>query len=167
MDFRLFLSLLSTTAIVTGAVFAAVQLNQFKRQRARDSALQLLHSFRTPEFLSAVNIVFDLPEGLSRAEIEAHLGDKLPSIFVLFGTFESLGVLIFRREIEIQLVEDFVSGIIILSGKKLKRYLEEMRASSGRDTYYEWFQWLFEQMEKRESKIPPIPAYIAHRDWKA
>ena len=43
---------------------------------------------------------------------------------------------------------------------------EEMRAIGNRDTYYEWVQWLAEQFEKRESKIPVVPSYIAHRDWK-
>ena len=42
-----------------------------------------------------------------------------------------------------------------------------MRESSNRQTYYEWFQWLFEQVEKRESTTPAVPSYIAFRDWKA
>jgi len=166
MPFTTLLSIFSTCAIVAGGVFAVVQLRQLTKQRARDSALQMLHSFRTPEFLHAVNIVFDLPEGMSRKEIEEHLGEKMTSVLVLFGTFESLGILVFRREMEIHLVEDFFSGIIILAGRKFKRYLVEVREAGNRQTYYEWFQWLFEQCEKRELKTPAIPAYIAFRDWK-
>lgn len=166
MDFRTLLSLLSTSAIIAGGIFAGVQLRHFNKQRARDSALQMLHSFQTPEFLNAVNIVFDLPEGLSKKEIEERLGDKMTSVLVMFGTFESLGILIFRREMDIELVEDFFSGIIILSGKKFKNYLVEVRDSSNRQTYYEWFQWLYEQCRKRESTTPAIPSYIAFRDWE-
>lgn len=166
MPFTTLLSIFSTLAIVAGGIFAGVQLRQLTRQRARESALQLLHSFRTPEFLAAVNITFDLPEGLSRKEIETRLGDKMTSVLVMFGTFESLGILIFRGEIDIQLVEDFFSGTIILSGRKFKNYLVEVRELSKRHTYYEWFQWLFEQVEKRESKAAPIPSYIAFRDWE-
>ncbi len=91
----------------------------------------------------------------------------MTSVLVMFGTFESLGILIFRREMDIRLVEDFFSGIIIFSGKKFKNYLTEVRDVSNRQMYYEWFQWLFEQVEKRESKTPAIPSYIAYRDWKA
>jgi len=166
MPITTILSMFSTTAIVASVIFGAVQLRQLKKQRARESALQLVQSARTPEFLNAVNIVFDLPENLSRKEIEERLGNKMTSVYVMFGTFESLGILIFRREIEIQLVEDFFSGIIILAGRKLKNYLDEVRKTSNRQTYYEWFQWLYEQVEKRESKTPAVPAYITYRDWK-
>lgn len=167
MQLTTILSLLSTSAIVAGGIFAAVQIRQMNKQRARDSALQMLHSFRTPDFLNAVNIVFSLPEGLSKQEVEERLGEKMISILVLFGTFESLGIMVYRREMDIQLVEDFFSGIIILSGRKFKNYLIEVREMGNRHTYYEWFQWLYEVCEKREQKMPAIPAYVAFKDWKA
>jgi hypothetical protein len=160
------LSLVSTLAIVAAGVFAGMQVRQLNRQRARDSALQLAHSFQTPEFVNAVNIVFDLPEGLSKAEIESRLGDALTNVLVMFGTFESLGILIYRREIDVSLVEDFCGGAIVVAGRRFRRYLKEMQESSGRATYYEWFQWLYERFEERESSNPAIPAYVAHRGWK-
>jgi hypothetical protein len=167
MPLTTILSIFSTSAIVAAGIFAGVQLRLYNKQRARESALQLVHSFRTPEFLRAVNMVFDLPEGLSKKELEDRLGDRLVDVLVMFGTFENLGILVFRREVDIQLVEDFFSGVIMLSGKKLNRYLVEVREAGNRQTYYEWFQWLYEQLEKRERKSPPVPSYVAFRDWKA
>ena len=166
MDLDITLRIFSTTAIVLAGIFAGVQLRQLYKQRARESALQLLHSFQTPEITDAVDIVFNLPDGLSKKEIEERLGNRLTSVLVLFGTFESLGIMIFHREIKLELVDDFFSGIIILSWKKFRKYIEEMRTIGKRDTYYEWVQWLAEQFEKRESKLPAIPAYIAHREWQ-
>jgi hypothetical protein len=161
------LSLVSTLAIVAAGVFAGMQVRQLNRQRARDSALQLSHSFQTSEFVNAVNIVFDLPDGLSKKEIEDRVGDALTNVLVMFGTFESLGILIYRREIDIALVEDFCGGAIVLAGRRFKRYLAEMQESSGRRTYCEWFQWLYERFEERESLRPAVPAFIAYREWKA
>ncbi len=166
MPITIFLSIITTSSIFAGVIFAILQLRQSNKQRARESALQMLHSFQTPAFLSAVDIVFHLPEGLSKREIEERLGDKMASILVLFGTFESLGILVYRRDMDIRMVEDFFSGIIVLSGKKLKKYLEEIRLASNRQTYFEWYQWLYEQVERRERNTPPIPAYISYRDWK-
>jgi len=48
----------------------------------------------------------------------------------------------------------------------LKNYFVEIRNTSGRQTYYEWYQWLYEQVEKRERKNPPLPSYVAFQDWK-
>ena len=166
MDFKTLLDLIATTFIVAAAVFGVLQLRDLQRQRARESALQMLHSFQTPEFLSAINIVFELPEGLSKKELDARLGDKITCLLAMFGTFESLGILVYRRDMDIRLVEDFLSGILIISGRKLKNYLEEVRALSNRQTYYEWCQWLIEQVEKRERKVPAAPAFVAFRNWK-
>jgi|SRR5215469_8549859 len=166
MTFSVLLSIVSTLAIVAAGIFAGMQVRQLNRQRARDSALQLSHSFQTPEFVNAVDIAFNLPEDLSKKEIEDRLGDKLTSVLVMFGTFESLGILVYRREIDISLVEDFCGGVIVLAGRRFKRYLDEVQLSSGRSTYYEWFQWLFERFEERESLKPAVPAFVAHRDWQ-
>ena len=166
MDVNTLLGLISTFAIVVGLLFAGVQLRILNKQRSRESALQLLHSIQTPDFPEAVNILVDLPEGLSKKEIEERLGDKIKCVLAMLGTFESLGILIFRREIDINLVEDFFSGIIILTGEKFKNYIKDVRELSNRPTYYEWMQWMYEQIEKRESKTPAVPAYIEYRTWK-
>jgi hypothetical protein len=83
----------------------------------------------------------------------------------MFGTFESLGILVFRRDIDIRLVEDFFSGILVIGGKKMKNYVAEVRRLSGRETYYEWYQWLSEQVERREQVMSAVPAFVEHRDW--
>lgn len=167
MDINSVFSLISMLAIVIGLFFAGVQLQILNKQRSRESALQLLHSIQTQNFPEAVNILVDLPEGLSKKQIEERLGDKIKCVLAMLGTFESLGILIFRREIDIHLVEDFFSGVIILTGEKFKNYIKEVRELSNRPTYYEWMQWMYEQIEKRESKTPAIPAYIEFQNWKA
>ena len=167
MELDVIIGLAETFTIVGGVIFAIAQIRNVNRQRTRESAMQMLHSFQTPEFHQAVAILVDLPEGLSKKELEKRIGDKMTSLLVLFGTFESLGILIHRREIEIQLVEDFFSGVILLTGKKLKEYFKEIRGLSKRPTYYEWIQWMYEQIEKRESLAPAIPSYLEFKDWTA
>jgi hypothetical protein len=41
-----------------------------------------------------------------------------------------------------------------------------LREHYQRETWSEWFQWLAERLMERESKSVPVPAYIAHRDWR-
>jgi hypothetical protein len=42
----------------------------------------------------------------------------------------------------------------------------EERVARGRETLLEWFQWLAERMIERESKVPVVPAYRAHVNWR-
>ena len=154
MNLKLLPDTVTTVFIVVGGILALLQLRQTHKQRSRESALQMLHSFQTPEFLGAVNIVFDLPEGLNKEDVEQRLGDKVTCLLVLMGTFESLGILVFRRDVDIALVEDFFSGVLVLSRKKLQRYLDQVRRSSGRQTYYESAS---RRLDPSRAVIQPIP----------
>jgi hypothetical protein len=81
-------------------------------------------------------------------------------------TWESLGILMFRQEVTLDLLDDFYSGPIVLFWRKLRRYVEELRRIGGRETYFEWFQWLAERLADQETQLEPIPAHIEHRDWR-
>ena len=129
------------------------------------SALELLHSFQTPAFAEALNIVYNLPNGLSKEEIEERLGEKFHLVYALMTTWESLGILVYRGEIDLDLVDDFFSGPITVSWLKLKGHVMGERAMLERDTIEEWFQWLYERLSERESIQEPIPAHVAHENW--
>jgi hypothetical protein len=53
-----------------------------------------------------------------------------------------------------------------LSWRKHRQIVAELRQRLGRETYFEWFQWLVERFADRESLAPPVPAHLAHKSWK-
>jgi hypothetical protein len=162
----LILQAIATATFVAGAVFTMVQLRHARRARERELALEILRLIHTPEFARALRRVYDLDDGLTRAEVEARLGDDLDHVNAMMISWESLGVLVYRRQLDLQLVDDFVSGSVLLSWRKLERYVKEERALRGRETLLEWFQWLAERMVERESRSPVVPAYRAHAGWR-
>ena len=87
-------------------------------------------------------------------------------MYIVIGTWERLGILVFRQEISLDLVDDAYSGPIVQTWEKLKDYILEFRQLVQRDTAFEWFQWLAERMQERESGITVLPAYQAHKNWK-
>src|SRR5205814_8273720 len=82
------------------------------------------------------------------------------------ATWETIGVLLCHGEFTIDVIDDFFSGPILISWRKLLPYTTDLRQRYQRETWSEWFQWLAERMMERESKTAAVPAYIAHRDWK-
>ena len=60
-------------------------------------------------------------------------------MIALLATWEGLGILVFNREIPLQMVDDFYSGTVAQSWRKLQRYVEELREVSSRPTDWEWF----------------------------
>jgi hypothetical protein len=166
MSIEVIFQIVEALAVAIGVGFAIIQFRQYKQNKRHEAAIELLHSFQTPTFAKALNLVYKLPDGLSKEQIEERLGDEFHLVYALMTTWESLGILAYRNEIDLDMVDDFFSGPIIISWNKLKGHIIGERSLLGRHTIEEWFQWLTERLQERESKEPAVPAYIAHKKWK-
>jgi hypothetical protein len=167
MDIPTIANLVNAIAVTAGVIFAAAQITQYRQRRHRDAMLELVRSFQSPAFTSALRRVLSLPDGANAEKIRQVLGpDGEDAVYLVSLTWESLGILVFRREVTLDLIDDFFSGPILLSWQKLKLYCEEWRIAQKRETGSEWFHWLAEKMMEREKLLPPVPAYIAHRNWR-
>ena len=167
MSVEVLFQAIEAMAVVVGVGFAIVQVGQYRRDKAREAAMELLHSFQTPDFAKGLTIVYGMPDGLGKKAIEEYCGENYHLVYALMTTWESLGVLVHRGEVELQLVDDFFSGPIRISWHKLHDYVTGEREQLQRDTIFEWFQWLNERLADIESKETPVPAHIAHKDWRA
>jgi len=165
MSTEVIFQVVETIAVVIGVVFAILQIRQYTRNKRREAAIELLHSFQTPSFAKALNLVYNLPDSLSKEQVEERLGDDFHLVYALMTTWESLGILVYLGEIDLDMIDDFFSGPITISWRKLEGHIKGERSLLGRDTIEEWFQWLTERLLERESKVPPLPAYIAHKHW--
>jgi len=165
MDISTLANLINAIAVTAGVLFAVVQIRQYRQRRRRDVMLELVRSFQSPAFTGALRRVLSLPDGANAEKVRAMLGpDGEDAVYLVSLTWESLGILLFRREVTLDLIDDFFSGPILLSWQKLKVYSEEWRVRLKRETGSEWFHWLAERMMEREKLIPPVQA--AHRDWR-
>jgi hypothetical protein len=167
MDISTLANLINAVAVTAGVIFAAAQIRQYRQRRQRDAMLELVRSFQSPAFTAALRRVLSLPDGADAAKIREVLGpDGEDAVYLVSLTWESLGVLVFRRQVTLDLVDDFFSGPLVISWQKLKVYSEEWRRTLNRETGNEWFHRLAERMLEREKTSPPIPAYAAHRNWR-
>lgn len=166
MTFSNVLGTVTAVTLVVGVVFGMIQLRQFRRARQLENALEFLRSFQSPQMGAALRLVFDLPPGLSGKETEEALAEHMDLVYSLIGTWESIGVLVFRSEVELDLVDDFFSGPIRVSWEKLEPLVTRVRETSGRETIAEWFEWLADRLAEREAGESPVPAQVAHRDWR-
>lgn len=162
MDLRTLANVAQALAVVVAVVFGIVQVRHYLRAQQREAAFALMRSLQTPEMLRGLLLLDALPEGLSGGEIEDRFGDDFLYIQALLGTWESLGILVFHGEVGLDLVDDFYSGPIVQSWEKLGGLVEDVRKRTGRETRWEWFQWLAERMIEREADAAPIPAHVEH-----
>lgn len=167
MDISTLANLVNATAVTAGVIFAAAQIRQYRQRRQRDAMAALVRSFQTPSFSHALRRVSSLPDKVPRNQTSELLGpDGEDHIYSLLTSWEALAILLYHKEVTIDLVDDFFSGPIIVTWRKLSHYIEETRTEADRETYFEWVQWLAERMLERESRTPAVPAFVAHRDWR-
>jgi len=165
MTADVFFQMIEALAVSVAVGFAMIQVRQYRRDKHREAAMELLHAFQTPSFARALNIVYCMPDGLSKREVEEFAGDEFHLVYAMTTTWESLGVLVHHGEVDLQLIDDFFSGPIIVSWRKLENHVMGERREVGRETINEWFQWLKERLEETESDAPPTPAHIEYKDW--
>ena len=128
--------------------------------------LQLFETIKSAEYVAATNLVRSRPYGLSAKELRDRLGeDGLQLTTQLILTYESLGVLVYRRDVSLQWVDEMFRMMILQTWDKLGPLAIDNRETSGYLGYNEWVQWLAERL-RNVNEDQPIPAYEAYKDWR-
>ena len=150
--------------VVIGSVaFAFVQLAHFRRQRADMAAIELAHSFQTPEFTRAIRLVLTFPDGITAEEIRRD-PEKEEAAMLVSLTLESVGIMVHRRVVALDVVWELMGGMVLASWKKMEAWAQRQREEQGGEKFDEWIQWLCEQLERHA--VDNQPAFQKHRDWR-
>ena len=164
MSWELALQIMQTAAVVIGVVFGLVQFRQLRKQSEVQAGIELLHPLQAPETVEAIMRVYSLPDNLSGEQVRERLGTHFGSVIGVLGLFESLGPLVARGHVPVEMYSDFYRGVTVLCWKKLRRYVEEQR-QAGWPSLFEWLQWLAERMDERRTSSSDIPAFERFKNW--
>ncbi|MEP0202451.1 MAG: hypothetical protein ABJ084_06300 [Halioglobus sp.] len=150
-------------SIVTGLIVGWFQLRNFRIQQRDVVAINLAQTFYSKDLARAITLIQQVPDGVSREELR-QLGYAYEEAAITVVTsFETMGLLVFKRIAPMELVMDLAGGIVSVMNRKLGSWQEELRIEQDQPSWGEWFQWLGEQAQRR--KTTKAPAHIEHRDW--
>ena len=79
-------------------------------------------------------------------------------------TFETMGLMVYRRIAPLDLVVELAGGIVVAMWRKIGPLEERIRKEQAQPSSAEWFQWLAGQCAAHKDER--LPAHLAHRDWK-
>jgi hypothetical protein len=126
-------------------------------------AINLTQTFYSPELAQSVVLIQPLPDGISLAQIR-ELGDDYMAVALLICTsFETMGLLAYKRIAPMDLVLDLAGGIVLVMCVKLRRWNEDIRAEQAQLSFAEWCEWLGDRVLKAKAETEPAP--IRFRDW--
>lgn len=160
------LNLGQTVAIVGGLLFGAIQLAQFRNEQQRQAVTEVAQSFLTPEFIRGYTSVVSLPDSLDFRTLLERYPEDAQGVLLLGQTFETVGIMVHRGDIDLATVDDFLGTITIQCWNKLRPMMLRYRAENQAPSVAEWFQWLAERLQEYRAGGGSAPAYEAYRDWR-
>ena len=170
-------SLLSSIAIILGTVFVVIQISQTNRmirvsaKQAEAAAVQAsltTEQLRQDHHLANMDLIMRLYEFANTAEVQAAWltvlntrittydeFQKLPkpdqvAFYQIGALFESLGVLVERHVVNVDIVEDMF--LTQLAWDAMKVFVAGVRERFGEEESYAAFERLHEQILQNESR---------------
>ncbi len=153
-------------AIISGGVFAVVQLREFREQRRQAVALELLRAFSDPALADAVNRMQQLPDGVSAELLRSKGRDFEHAATMIAISYETIGLLVFRRMASFALVHELHGGLAVVMWRKLATWIDTVRREQSHRSFAEWFQWLAEQLLRESAQKEAHPAHERYADWR-
>jgi len=149
----------ASASVVAGVIYYSLQvrhqnlqIQQQTKMRQTDLVMRLYSTFDSMEFLEAWRKVYftefkDYDDFLKKLEGKREVAMKV------FRFYEQVGVLLRRKLIDIDLVDDLFGNNAIITWEKTKgSILEELRRTVN-PRAYENFEYLYNEMKKREQKL--------------
>lgn len=160
------LDLLQTVAIVVGIVFGVVELAQFREEQSRQMELELARSLTTPEVFAALEVVLTLPEDADEATRDSIIGTRRSDILFLAQTFETIGILVYERDLSLSTVDEFFGSTTLVVWDRLSPWLSRERRRLEQAHLAEWFEWLADRLREYRNRTRIPPAYEAYEEWE-
>lgn len=158
MDWHVVVEIVQTAAVLFGVGFGLDQLRSLRQQRDAKAGIELMRPLQTPEMAEAIIQVYRLPDGLDESGLRQHLGPEFGRTLALLAMFESLGPLVARGHVSLDMYAQSYRGPTIFAWQRFRKYVEAER-ERGWPMLFEWLQWLAERLEERANREADLPAF--------
>ena len=156
--------IIGASSIVTGLIVGWVQIRHLRRQQRDSVAINLAQTFYSRDLAQAMALLQPLPDDISLKELRALGVQYQNAAITLCTSFETMGLLVFKRTAPLDMVMDLAGGIVSVMCRKLRRWNEDLREELQQPSWGEWFEWLGDQALLRKNSSGP--AHICYRDWQ-
>ena len=147
------LAIAAPIAVTIGVIIALLQLRNQNRLRQIDTVMRLYSSFGQESFLRHFERVTSWSYDTYEAYRENSTPDDQISLMVVSVFFENMGLLLKRRLAPLELLDDLLSGPILLAWPKARPIWVGLRAQYNQPSWGEWFEFFHDAMVKRMAKL--------------
>jgi len=141
---------IAAVSVVTGVIYYSFQLRIQSKTRQTDLVMRLYSTFVTEGFQEAYEKITTME---TKGYNDALKRGYLPRIRTIGGFFEGIGVLLYRKLVDIGLIDDLFRESIKLMWENVKPVLYDAREQLDLPAYGRYFEYLYNEMKKREQRL--------------
>ena len=148
---------IACAGVLAAAIYYLLQIRHQTRLRQTDMVMRLYATFGSTEFQKAYQKMMGV-EFLDYADFVnryAASAEVLAASYSVGIFFEGIGVLASRKLIKMDLVDDLFTTPILDTWEKMKTLVEGRRERLRRPQTLEWFEYIYNELQKREQKLHP------------
>jgi len=147
-------AIVAAVGVLVGVVIAVLELRNIVKARQTDVLWRILQSFNSKEGLEAWTKVFNLEFRDYNEFVKKHgqpfsEGPVAIAIGMVGNLFEGTGILLNKRLIDFDLV--YRTLPVGITWEKMKLIVEGARKQYNMPAYYEWFEYLYNEMQKKRA----------------
>jgi hypothetical protein len=139
-------------SVIVALVFGVAQTRAAARDRKERLTLETLRLFQTREFAETIYRIRDITPARSQVEFQAMSAEDQIMLMQFGQQMESLGMLVFEKYIDLDLVDKTLGTFVSTTWEKYKLMFEDMREKLPDPYLGEYYQWLAERVEERISE---------------
>jgi len=151
-------AIIAAAGVLIGVVYYILNIRHQRQIRQTDLILRLETTWRSRElresYTAVMNLNFkDYDEYAKKHPLWNSVGTPEVRAIVEVGTFfDSIGILLHRKLIDIEMVDELFSFYIKAAWEKLKPLIEGRRNDLD-PKFRKSFEYLYNEMQKREQKL--------------
>ena len=140
---------IASAGVFAAAIYYVLQIRHQTKMRQTDLVMRLYSIFGNEEFQKRCHKIMADMETMDYNSFVKKYDTMAPEAGFFF---EGVGVLLHRKLIDISLVDDLFSGFIKRFWERAKPIVEDARKQLNYPQYGEWFEYLYNEMKKREQR---------------
>ena len=143
-------AIVAAAGVLVGVVYYILEIGHQTKIRQTDLVMKLYSQFSNLEFQ---NIWQEVRKREARDYYDYEKKYGWAEVTTVGMFFEGIGILLKRRLIDIELVDDMFTSPIKWTWEKMKDMTLEARKVRNQPEILEWFEYLYNEMKKREQQL--------------
>ena len=149
VDIQTISIVIASAGVLVGVVYYILDIGHQNKVRQTDLIMRLYSVRDSKDFQESWKKVMSMDSEDYRNYEKWY---EWSDFIIVAAFFEGIGILLHKKLIDIEMADDLFSYSIKTIWEKIREVVEAVRKHHNAPQIWEWFEYLYNEMEKREQK---------------